>query len=161
MLLLGFGFLLYFSAPPRVTGRLLGALLVERLVQTAASGLAGAAFGAFAAGAVLPPMATWIEKRSRTPDQVVFLPCFWLLVPGAVGLTGVSEIIVRKDTDGGLNSLVGTVITVAAIALGVLVGAGLQRRPRLMLGVPGPSTPQPVRDEGRAAPAKSPDGRGS
>ncbi|NML51913.1 threonine/serine exporter family protein [Streptomyces sp. R302] len=150
VLLLGFGFLLYFSAPPRVTGWLLGALLVERLVQSAASELAGAAFGAFAAGAVLPPMATWIEKRSRTPDQVVFLPCFWLLVPGAVGLTSVSEIIVEKDTGGGLNSLVGTVITVAAIALGVLVGAGLQRRPRLMLGEPAPSTPEPVRDADRA-----------
>ncbi|MFI8252357.1 threonine/serine exporter ThrE family protein [Streptomyces filamentosus] len=141
VLLLGFGFLLYFSAPPRVTGWLLGALLAERLVQSTASELAGATFGAFAAGALLPPMASWIEKRSRTPDQVVFLPCFWLLVPGAIGLTSVSEIIVEKDTDGGLESLVGTVITVAAIALGVLVGAGLQRRPRMLLGEPVPSTP--------------------
>ncbi|MFH8727693.1 threonine/serine exporter ThrE family protein [Streptomyces termitum] len=153
VLLLGFGFLLYFSAPPRVTGWLLGALLAERLVQTVASGIAGATFGAFAAGALLPPMASWIEKRSRTPDQVVFLPCFWLLVPGAVGLTSVSEIIVQKDTDGGLASLVGTVITVAAIALGVLVGAGLQRRPRLLLGEPAPSTPAPDTSTSAAGPS--------
>ncbi|MGW1118138.1 threonine/serine ThrE exporter family protein [Streptomyces tanashiensis] len=141
VLLLGFGFLLYFSAPPRVTGWLLGALLVERLVQSVASEFAGPTFGAFAAGMLLPPMATWIERRSHTPDQVVFLPCFWLLVPGAVGLTSVSEIIVQGDTTGGLDSLVTMTVTVASIALGVLVGAGLQRHPRLSLGEPAPATP--------------------
>ncbi|MEV7282500.1 threonine/serine exporter family protein [Streptomyces sp. NPDC093111] len=139
VLLLGFGFLLYFSAQPRVTGWLLGALLTERLVQSAASELGGVTFGAFAAGVLLPPMASWIARRSRTPDQVVFLPCFWLLVPGAVGLTSVSEIIVEGDTDGGLSSLVNTIVTVAAIALGVLVGAGLQRRTRLRVGEPAPA----------------------
>ncbi|MEU9706124.1 threonine/serine exporter family protein [Streptomyces sp. NPDC047981] len=142
VLLLGFGFLLYFSAPPRVAGWLLGALLLERFVQSAATDLAGATFGAFAAGMLLPPMAGWIERRSRTPDQVVFLPCFWLLVPGAVGLTSVSELIVERGT-AGLSNLVETVITVAAIALGVLVGAGLQRRPRLLVGEPAVGEPAP------------------
>ncbi|MER5965318.1 threonine/serine exporter family protein [Streptomyces sp. NPDC002057] len=142
VLLLGFGFLLYFSAPPRVTVWLLGALLAERFVQSVAAEFGGVTFGAFAAGMLLPPMTRWISRHSHTPDQVVFLPCFWLLVPGAIGLTGVSEIIVEGDTGGGLDSLVGTVITVAAIALGVLVGAGLQRRPRLSIGEPAPaSTP--------------------
>lgn len=69
----------------------------------------------------------------------MFLLCFWLLVPGAVGLTSVSEIIVEGDTGGGLSSLVNTVVTVAAIALGVLVGAGLQRRTRLRVGEPAPT----------------------
>ncbi|WP_223184064.1 threonine/serine exporter ThrE family protein [Streptomyces sp. CBMA291] len=148
VLLLGFGFLLYFSAPPRVALWLLGALLTERLAQSVATEFAGAAFGAFAAGMLLPPMARWISRHSHTPDQVVFLPCFWLLVPGAVGLTSVSEIVVQGDTGGGLDSLVSTVITVAAIALGVLVGAGLQRRPRLSLGEPAaasaPTPPPPA-----------------
>ncbi|MFE1546424.1 threonine/serine exporter ThrE family protein [Streptomyces sp. NPDC058718] len=144
VLLLGFGFLLYFSAPPRVTGWLLGALLAERFVQSVASEFAGATFGAFAAGMLLPPMAKWIARHSRTPDQVVFLPCFWLLVPGAVGLTSISEIIVAGDTGGGLDSMVSLVITVASIAMGVLVGAGIQRRPRLLLGAPAPAaTPNP------------------
>ncbi|MEU8618975.1 threonine/serine exporter family protein [Streptomyces sp. NPDC048623] len=146
VLLLGFGFLLYHSAPPRVTGWLLAALLTERLVQSAASEFAGTTFGAFAAGVLLPPMATWIERRAHTPDQVVFLPCFWLLVPGAVGLTSVSEIIVEGATGSGLASLVDTIVTVAAIALGILVGAGLQRRPRLRLGEPAPATPVDLMD---------------
>ncbi|MFI9747696.1 threonine/serine exporter ThrE family protein [Streptomyces sp. NPDC052494] len=144
VLLLGFGFLLYFSAPPRVTGWLLGALLAERFVQSVASEFAGATFGAFAAGMLLPPMAKWIARHSHIPDQVVFLPCFWLLVPGAVGLTSISEIIVAGDTGGGLDSMVSMVITVASIAMGVLVGAGIQRRPRLLLGAPAPAaTPDP------------------
>ncbi|MEU5216742.1 threonine/serine exporter family protein [Streptomyces sp. NPDC020807] len=141
VLFLGFGFLLYFSAPPRVTVWLLAALLAERLAQSVATEFAGATFGAFAAGVLLPPMAKWIARRSKTPDQVVFLPCFWLLVPGAVGLTSVSEIIVAGDTNGGLDSLVSMVITVAAIAMGVLVGAGMQRRPKLQLGAPAAPTP--------------------
>ncbi|MFJ3903605.1 threonine/serine exporter family protein [Streptomyces sp. NPDC090025] len=141
VLLLGFGFLLYFSAPPRVTGWLLAALLAERLVQSAASEVAGATFGAFTAGVLLPPMAAWIERRAHTPDQVVFLPCFWLLVPGAVGLTSVSEIIMEGASASALSSLVDTIVTVAAIALGVLVGAGLQRRPSLRLGEPVPASP--------------------
>ncbi|MCX5395142.1 threonine/serine exporter ThrE family protein [Streptomyces sp. NBC_00094] len=144
VLLLGFGFLLYFSAPPRVTGWLLGALLTERLVQSLASEFAGPTFGAFAAGVLLPPMAKWIARRSHTPDQVVFLPCFWLLVPGAVGLTSISEIIVAGDTGGGLDSMVSMVITVASIAMGVLVGAGLQQRPKLLLGAPAPPAPSGV-----------------
>lgn len=160
VLLLGFGFLLYFSAPPRVTFWLLGALLVERFVQSAAAGFAGAAFGAFAAGMLLPPMARWISRRSHTPDQVVFLPCFWLLVPGAVGLTSVSEIVVEGDTGGGLDSLVTTVITVAAIALGVLVGAGLQRRPRVSLGEPVPATVPPSASSPESSPDAPPGTRG-
>ncbi|MCX5230971.1 threonine/serine exporter family protein [Streptomyces sp. NBC_00233] len=86
-------------------------------------------FGAFAVGMLLPLMARWISRHSHTPDQVIFLPCCWQLVPGAIGLTGVSEIIVEGDTGGGLDSPVTTVMTVAAIALGVLVGTGLQRPP--------------------------------
>ncbi|MCX5230972.1 hypothetical protein ABZY16_37980 [Streptomyces sp. NPDC006553] len=41
MLLLGFGFLLHFSAPPRVTLWLLGALVTERFVHSVASECAG------------------------------------------------------------------------------------------------------------------------
>ncbi|MER5202681.1 hypothetical protein [Streptomyces sp. NPDC002825] len=125
----------------------LGILVGTELLRARpAAGPASEPLGAWAAwvGVLLPPMATWIERRSHMPDQVVFLPCFWLLVPGAVGLTSVSEIIVQGDTAGGLDSLVTMVITVASIALGVLVGAGLQRRPRLSLGEPVPATQRDV-----------------
>ncbi|MEV4428128.1 hypothetical protein AB0K23_22650 [Streptomyces sp. NPDC049602] len=68
-------------------------------------------------------------------------------MPGAVGLTSVSEIIVQGNTAGGPDSLVTLIITVASIALGVLVGAGLQRRPRLVLGEPAPATPPPAAED--------------
>ncbi|MER5864936.1 threonine/serine exporter family protein [Kitasatospora sp. NPDC002040] len=130
VLLLAVGFTLYYSAPARALGWLAGALLLERLVQTVGTGLSGAVFGAFAAGMLLPPMAAWVQRHHRIPDQVVFLPCFWLLVPGSSGLTGFSQLVVQHSAASVLT-LVTTVVTVVAIALGVLVGAGFQRRPRV------------------------------
>ncbi|MHA6765482.1 threonine/serine exporter family protein [Streptacidiphilus sp. PAMC 29251] len=96
----------------------------------AGAALGGTALGAFAAGMLLPPIASWIQRHHSIPDQVVFLPCFWMLVPGATGLRGVSELLADQGT-GSLATLVTTLVTVVAIALGIVVGAGLQHRTRL------------------------------
>jgi uncharacterized membrane protein YjjP (DUF1212 family) len=130
VLLLGAGFTLYHSAPARTLGWLTGALLLERAVQQAGSALGGAALGAFAAGMLLPPMADWVQRHHRVPDQVVFLPCFWMLVPGSSGLSGVSQLLQQHNANS-LASLLDTAITVIAIALGILVGAGFRRRTHL------------------------------
>ncbi|MDJ1131553.1 threonine/serine ThrE exporter family protein [Streptomyces iconiensis] len=137
VLLLGCGFMLHHSAPRGALLWLLGALLVERAVQVAGSVALSNALGVFAAGAMLPLIASWIGRRSGTPDQVIFLPCFWLLVPGSTGLRGFSELLVSHDPSS-LTILVNTVITVIAIALGVLVGAGFLHRTRLELAAPSP-----------------------
>ncbi|MFG2824983.1 threonine/serine exporter ThrE family protein [Kitasatospora sp. NPDC048365] len=147
VLLMAVGFTLFFSAPARTLGWLAAALLLVHLAQTVGTAVGGAAFGAFAAGMLLPPPATWVARHRKVPDQVVFLPCFWLLVPGSSGLTGFSELLL-KHTAQSLVTLVTTLVTVAAIALGVLVGAGLQRRTRLEVA-PAPDRP------GRRARAQS------
>jgi hypothetical protein len=57
---------------------------------------------------------------------VTFLPAFWLLVPGAAGLIGVTEIV-------GANSTLGTadfseaISAVIEISLGVLIGTAAFR----------------------------------
>ena len=66
------------------------------------------------------------RRRAGPPSMVLFLPAFWLLVPGAAGLIGVTAIV-------GTNSrlapadFTATMVTVLAIALGVLIGTAAVR----------------------------------
>ena len=60
------------------------------------------------------------------PALVTFLPAFWLLVPGAIGLLGVTEVIVDPRADG-LATLLSTGVAIIGIALGVLVGLGVSK----------------------------------
>ncbi|MFI6478875.1 threonine/serine exporter ThrE family protein [Nonomuraea sp. NPDC050663] len=130
VLLLGLGFLIFYSARPRVLPWLLACLLLERAVQVAGAGVAGGFFGAFAAGLIIPVVTMLVERRTDTPSQVLYLPSFWMLVPGATGLAGVSELISGQDATG-LANLLETVITMVSIALGIMVGASLLPRTRV------------------------------
>jgi uncharacterized membrane protein YjjP (DUF1212 family) len=133
VLALAIGFTLDQSAPARTLSWLTGALLVERACQTIGTHVGGAALGAFAAGMLVPLLAAWISRRSDIPDQVIFLPCFWLLVPGASGLSGFSQLFLTHNT-ASLLTLLNTLVTVASIALGILVGASFQRQTRVEVG---------------------------
>jgi uncharacterized membrane protein YjjB (DUF3815 family) len=63
-----------------------------------------------------------IERtRFGPPALVSFLPGFWLLVPGALGLIGLTEYI-ASGADLAVQSLVGTLGAMVAIAIGVLCG---------------------------------------
>lgn len=75
-------------------------------------------------GAVVASFAPALLSRLRedVPRLVAFLPSFWLLVPGTVGLMGVSQI---GSGSGDGATLVGAVGIVASIALGLLVGSAL------------------------------------
>ena len=55
------------------------------------------------------------------PAHASFLPGFWLLVPGALGLIGLTELA----GGGGGQDVVATVGSIFAIALGVLCGTQL------------------------------------
>jgi uncharacterized membrane protein YjjB (DUF3815 family) len=66
----------------------------------------------------------------------MFLPAFWLLVPGAIGVVGLSE-LVNSDTAGALRDLQAMVGTIIAIAVGVAVGSALGELPSLPSDNPG------------------------
>ena len=71
----------------------------------------------------MTPLVLWINDRPfGTPSLVTFLPAFWLLVPGAVGLIGVTE-IVGADHTIGAEDLTAALTSIASIALGVLIGS--------------------------------------
>jgi uncharacterized membrane protein YjjB (DUF3815 family) len=56
---------------------------------------------------------------------VTFLPSFWMLVPGSLGLLSVTRMF--GDRESGLDELVMVIFSVVSIALGTLVGASLYR----------------------------------
>ena len=57
----------------------------------------------------------------QLPRLVVFMPSFWLLVPGSLGLIGVSQVAV-----GGTASWYDVVSVVGAIAVGLLLGTTIR-----------------------------------
>jgi uncharacterized membrane protein YjjB (DUF3815 family) len=59
------------------------------------------------------------------PRLVVFLPAFWLLVPGSLGLLSATALIANPD-GGGANAA-GVASVVCAIAAGLLVGEAVAR----------------------------------
>jgi len=82
----------------------------------------GGTLSAFAGALAMAPVAAYVAtQRGGPPTQVSFLPAFWLLVPGALGLVGVTQLI-GADRVSALNSLATTAATMIAIALGVLIG---------------------------------------
>jgi uncharacterized membrane protein YjjB (DUF3815 family) len=63
---------------------------------------------------------------------VSFLPGFWLLVPGALSLIGVTEYLSR-DTVDATQDLIGAAGSMVSVALGVLCGHPLYRSLRRSL----------------------------
>lgn len=123
VLVFGIGQYLNSSAPARSLPWLLLTLYLAWTAQFL-GGLVDGAFGAFAGGLAVVPIAYAAQRHHGPPAQVVFLPTFWLLVPGALGLAGVSE-LVGAGGGHGLSDLFTALLSVIAIALGVLVGSSL------------------------------------
>ncbi|MFI6874881.1 threonine/serine exporter ThrE family protein [Streptomyces sp. NPDC050400] len=123
--LLGMGFALNSSAALVTLPWLLTVLLVVETVQQIGRALGGTSVGAFLGGVALPLIARVVEQwRSAPPAQVTFLPAFWMLVPGSLSLTGVGELLAGHESDGLLTT-VNALLTVVAVALGVMVGASV------------------------------------
>ena len=107
-------------------------LYVAYGAQVVGSLLVGGVLSAFVGAAAMTPVAAVVARqRTGPPAMVSFTPAFWILVPGALGLVGVTTLL--DGDSSGLVTLTTTVSTMVAIALGVLVGwaiTGLFRRLR-------------------------------
>lgn len=101
------------------------ALVVAYSGQWAGNEFVGPTVGGFVGALVMTPVVFWIAGlRHGAPSQLTFLPAFWLLVPGAAGLVGLTEAVA---TDGGLSDFVAALVSVMSIALGVLIGTAVYR----------------------------------
>ncbi|HET7801487.1 MAG TPA: threonine/serine exporter family protein [Humibacillus xanthopallidus] len=128
VLVFGLGQFFSSSAPRRTLGWLLVVLYVAYGVQVLSGRVLGTLGASFLAAAVVLPVCYGIQsRRSGPPVPVTFLPTFWLLVPGALGLQGVAQ-IVGADQAAGLGNFLDALLTIVAIAVGVVVGSGLSER---------------------------------
>ncbi|HEX8497711.1 MAG TPA: threonine/serine exporter family protein [Actinomycetales bacterium] len=133
LVVIGAGITLMEGVPLRLTPWVLGVLVVTFLVQ-----LAGQRLGAPVLGSFLGAMAASIGASTaelvqrRLPRLVVFLPSFWLLVPGSLGLIGVSEVAILPGEAATVGfDVVGVIL---AIAMGLLVGSVVSRALRALVG---------------------------
>jgi uncharacterized membrane protein YjjB (DUF3815 family) len=91
-------------------GQQLGALLL------------GSYAGGFVGGAAMIVVSQLILRQPGAPPLIVsFTPAFWLLVPGALGLEGLTN-IAQETPEEGVDDLVRMSVTMIAIALGILFG---------------------------------------
>ncbi|WP_172979706.1 threonine/serine ThrE exporter family protein [Agromyces agglutinans] len=125
VLLLAIGDVLHFSSPGRTFGWVLLALVVAYAGQSVGALVAGPTVSGFIGALAMTPVVLWIATLRRgVPTQLTFLPAFWLLVPGAAGLSGLTEAI---GTSRGFDDFTEALTSVMAIALGVLIGTALYR----------------------------------
>ena len=122
VLVFAVGVIVANSAPARSFPALLVVLYAAWTSQVVTNALLGGYISALA-GATVMTIASVLVARfpSAMPAHASFLPGFWLLVPGALGLIGLTELA----GGGGGQDLVATVGSIFAIALGVLCGTQL------------------------------------
>jgi uncharacterized membrane protein YjjP (DUF1212 family) len=126
VLVFGVGVYFHFSAPRNSLGWMLLVLLVTFGSQRLAERFVGSELSGFFGTLVATPLGYLIQLRFRGPPAMVtFLPSFWLLVPGALGLLSVARML--SDRAAGFDGMVRAVFILASIALGTLVGASLYK----------------------------------
>jgi uncharacterized membrane protein YjjB (DUF3815 family) len=134
VLVVGIGNYLYNSAPPRSFAWLCVVLYAAWIGQYLGDQAFGGYVSGFVGALVMTPVAYLVERRPSAPPALVsFLPAFWLLVPGALGLIGVTEYISHNVT-AGVQDFLAAVAAIIAIALGVLCGYPLYRSLARSLG---------------------------
>ena len=126
VLVVGIGTYLLHSGPPRTLGWLCLVLYAGWIGQY----VGGLTFGGYLSGFVgaitLTVTACLVERRPGAPPALVsFLPGFWLLVPGALTLIGMTEYLSQNSV--GAEDLIGAVASMVAVALGVLCGHPVYR----------------------------------
>jgi len=104
--LFGIGVLVHHCARTSSFGWIILVLYVAYGAQVIGDVFLGPTLSAFFGALVMSPVASSIALRpSGPPTQVSFLPAFWLLVPGALGLVGVTQLLGANQADS-LTSLV-------------------------------------------------------
>jgi uncharacterized membrane protein YjjP (DUF1212 family) len=121
-LIFGVGMYLFLSVYRKDFFWILIVLYIALIGQQAGNILAGGLFGGFLGALLMTLSAKIIESKDHTPHFVTLYPAFWFLAPGSIGFIGLADLI-------GQNYLTSVaeislfVMTIIAIALGLLVGA--------------------------------------
>ena len=130
VLVVAIGQLLYFNEPAGIVKWLVPLLLLAFMVQTIAGVIVGSIASGGVAAAIILPIALQIERRRRgmaPPALITFQPVFWLLVPGSLGVLGLTEALINGMGGNSDLSAAGFLFAMAggilAIVLGTQIGS--------------------------------------
>jgi len=126
ILLITVGQQIHYLAPLRVLPAILAVLVLTYLSQLIGSAVFTPEIGGFFGALAMSILALGLDySRRGPPAMVTFMPGFWLLVPGAASLIGVTELVSSSGTGYSVEDFLVTVQAFASIALGVLIGAAV------------------------------------
>lgn len=126
IVLVSFGYYLYSSAPRRSLIWIMYALVVAYSAQLLGDAMLGAEMSGLVGAMIVIPAVMLAGRVKAAPANAIMLTCaYWLLVPGAMGFIGLSEI--AAGTSGASSMLLRTFASLTAIAIGMVLGAGLSR----------------------------------
>jgi uncharacterized membrane protein YjjP (DUF1212 family) len=126
LVLVAVGTHLHHCAARRSVPWILAILVVAYSGQSLGAAVFSAELSPFFGALAMTVAVLWLERlRMGPPSLVVFLPAFWLLVPGAAGLISTTEVATSEVPLDG--DLIDTLSAVVAIALGVLIGTAMFR----------------------------------
>jgi uncharacterized membrane protein YjjP (DUF1212 family) len=113
------------SAPANAFPSLLAVLVAAWAGQVVGNELFGAYASGFTGALVMTAAAYLLARRpTAMPVYAVFLAGFWLLVPGTLGLIGLTTVLALPESASAADvfAIIGSI---AAVALGVLAGVEL------------------------------------
>ncbi len=115
------------STPPGALLSLLVVLYAAWTGQVVGNALFGAYSSGFIGAVVMTLVAYQLARlQSTMPVYAMFLPGFWLLVPGSLGLIGLTTFLAFPESASGAD-IFAVIGAIAAVALGVLCGVELHR----------------------------------
>ena len=120
------GVYFHFSAPRGSLRWMLVVVLVAFAAQQLSVGFFGETASGFFGMLAATPLSYLIQQRFKGPPAMVtFLPSFWILVPGALSLLGIKQML--SDRDAGIDGMVTAMFAMVSIAMGTLLGASLYK----------------------------------
>jgi len=126
IVLVSLGYYLFSAAPRRSLPWILYALVVAYTAQLLGNLLLGPELSGLIGAVIVVPAVYLAARLKAAPPAAIMLTCaYWLLVPGAMGFIGISE--AASGTAGGISTILQTFGSLIAIAIGMVIGAGLSR----------------------------------
>lgn len=122
VLIFGIGMYLFLSVYKKDFLWILLVLYIALAGQQIGNILAGGLLGGFLGALLMTISAKIIESHNHTPHFVTLYPAFWFLAPGSIGFIGLAELI-GQNYLASVAEISLFVMTIIAIALGLLVGA--------------------------------------
>ncbi|MBO1417926.1 threonine/serine exporter family protein [Streptomyces sp. FH025] len=121
------GLVINVNTPPPAIPWIVAVIAVSVTVQVAVGSVHGAAIGGLAGAAAAGAAATVVHWLPGSPLwQVLYLPAFWIVVPGSFGLLNTVQI----EVGNGAQSLLAAVSAVFGVSIGTLIGSVISRIPR-------------------------------